>query len=287
MLRSMTAFARHESQGEWGALAIELRSVNHRFLEIVFRLPEELRSLEPALRERFGARLGRGKVDCSIRYSPPAAGSELQLNGQLAERLAHLSRQVDGYIYDPSPVNSMDILRWPGVLESPRPDLEHVQTELDALVEAALVEFVATREREGGKLGEMIAQRCVAMAEVVVEVRQRLPEVQQRLRERLRERLAEVKADLDESRLEQEMVYFANKLDVSEELDRLETHLAEVERVLGESKPVGRRLDFLLQELNREANTLASKSNDAELTRAAVDLKVYIEQMREQVQNIE
>lgn len=287
MLRSMTAFARGEVQGDWGSLALELRSVNHRYLEIGMRLPEEFRALEPAIRERLAGRLGRGKIDCSLRYVPPAEGGALELNHELAERLAHLSREVDGYIYNPSPVNSMDILRWPGVLTAPRPDPERLQAEFTALLDRALDELVATREREGAQIEALLRQRCEAMAEVVGRVRARLPEVRRQLRERLEQKLAQVKAELDENRLEQELVYFANKADVDEELDRLDAHLAEVKRVVDDKHPVGRRLDFLMQELNREANTLASKSVDTEVTRAAVDLKVYIEQMREQVQNIE
>ncbi len=287
MLRSMTAFARREIQGDWGALALELRSVNHRYLEIALRLPEEFRASEPAIRERLGKRLGRGKVDCTLRYSPPTGGAELQLNETLAKQLAHLSREVDALLYNAAPVSSMEILRWPGVLESPRPHPEQLQERFLALLEETLTELVTTREREGERLESLIEQRCDAMEEVVRQVRGRLPQVRQGLRERLEQRLAEARAELEEGRLEQELVYFANKLDVDEELDRLDAHLDEVRRVLKEKKPVGRRLDFLMQELNREANTLASKSTDTEVTRASVDLKVYIEQMREQVQNIE
>ncbi|SCZ64930.1 YicC/YloC family endoribonuclease [Thiohalomonas denitrificans] len=287
MLRSMTAFARQEIQGNWGALALELRSVNHRYLEIALRLPEEFRAREPAIREQVGKQLGRGKVDVSLRYTPPSGGAELQLNQALAKQLAQFSREVDALIYNASPVSSMEILGWPGVLEAARPDPDQLQERFTALLEEALKELVATREREGDRLESLILQRCDAIEEVLKEVRTRLPELQQRLRERLEQRLAEARAELDEGRLEQELVYFANKLDVDEELDRLDAHIDEVRRVLKEKKPVGRRLDFLMQELNREANTLASKSSDTMVTRASVDLKVYIEQMREQVQNIE
>lgn len=287
MIRSMTAFAREEAHGQWGALTVEVRSVNHRFLESAWRLPEELRAHEPNLRERLAATLARGKVDVSVRYAAATGGAELELNEGLARQLAHLSRQVDGLLYNAAPVNSFDLLRWPGVLEAPAPDPEQLAAALQETFDRALANLLTVREREGEKLKALLEQRCGAMGDTVVAVRGRLPELRQRLRERLASRLAELKGELDEARLEQELVYFANKSDVDEELDRLEAHLAEVRHVLASDKPVGRRLDFLMQELNREANTLASKSTDAETTRAAVDLKVYIEQMREQVQNIE
>ncbi|MGE0080446.1 MAG: YicC/YloC family endoribonuclease [Thiohalomonadaceae bacterium] len=284
----MTAFARQESAGDYGTVAVELRSVNHRYLEVSVRLPEELRALEGAVRERIAAALARGKVDCSIRFSPaPALAGQLTLNHALASTLAQLSREVDGLVYDAAPVHSLDILRWPGVLQAPAPDLERLHADALALLDRALGELNETRAREGAKLAELIGQRCDAIAALVPQVRARLPEVQARFRERLKERVAEVKAELDPQRLEQEIVLFAQRIDVAEELDRLETHVAEVRRVLRQDQPVGRRLDFLMQELNREANTLGSKSADAETTRAAVDLKVLIEQMREQVQNIE
>ncbi len=287
-LRSMTAFARQETHGDYGVLALELRSVNHRYLEVSMRLPDDLRVLEGALRERIGAALSRGKVDCALRFTPaPASAGQLALNHALAATLAQLSREVDGLVYDAAPVNSMDILRWPGVLQAPAPDLERLHADALALLDRSLGELNEARAREGAKLAELIRQRCDAMTAQLPTVRARLPEVQARFRERLVERLAEVKAELDGQRLEQEMVVFATRIDVAEELDRLETHIAEVRRVLEQMQPVGRRLDFLMQELNREANTLGSKSADAETTRVAVELKVLIEQMREQVQNIE
>ncbi|MFA7618804.1 MAG: YicC/YloC family endoribonuclease [Thiohalomonadaceae bacterium] len=287
-LRSMTAFARQESPGDYGIVAVELRSVNHRYLEVSVRLPDDLRVLEGAVRERIGAALSRGKVDCSIRFSAaPALADQLTLNHALASTLSQLSREVDALVYDAAPVNSLDILRWPGVLQAPAPDLERLHADTLALLDRALGELNEARAREGAKLAELVDQRCDAIAALVPQVRVRLPEVQARFRERLGERLAEVKAELDPQRLEQEMVLFAQRIDVAEELDRLETHVAEVRRVLRQDQPVGRRLDFLMQELNREANTLGSKSADAETTRAAVELKVLIEQMREQVQNIE
>lgn len=288
MIRSMTAFARREKQGEWGALQLELRSVNHRYLEISPRLPEELRTLEPALRERIGRQIGRGKVECNVRYQPPGSvAGELALNTDIVRQLAHASREVDAIIYNPAPVNSLDVLRWPGVLEPPCIDEQALHSELLGLLDEALQELRDNRQREGEKLKAIILQRCDSAEQVVAAVCARLPEVLEGLRQRLRERLAELSQELNQERLEQEMVLLAQKLDVDEEMDRLATHIEEVRRVLESDEPVGRRLDFLMQELNREANTLGSKSADAETTRASVDLKVLIEQMREQIQNIE
>jgi uncharacterized protein (TIGR00255 family) len=288
MIRSMTSFARRESQGDWGSLQLELRSVNHRFLELNLRLPEELRILEPKIRERLNQRLGRGKVDCNVRLQPPAdKGGELTINTELVKKLAHASRGVDALLYNASPVNSLTVLQWPGVLQTPLVDEGRLQEETLALLEQAIDELNHHREREGEQLKAILLKRCDAAGGVVKAVRARLPEVLAGVRARLRERLAELQAELDTPRLEQEMVIAAQKLDVDEEMDRLETHLTEVRRVLDAEQPVGRRLDFLMQELNREANTLGSKSADSETTMASVELKVLIEQMREQVQNIE
>jgi uncharacterized protein (TIGR00255 family) len=288
MIRSMTAFARKENQGEWGALQLELRSVNHRYLEVSPRLPEELRVLETKLRERIAQRLGRGKVDCNVRYQAPQSGAEgIKLNLDLVKQLAHASREIDNILYNAAPINSLEVLRWPGVLETAGVDEEQLQEALLALLDQALEEMNDNREREGEKLQAIILQRCDAIEEVVAQVKQRLPEVLANLRKRLEDRLGELKQELDPTRLEQEMVLQAQKLDVDEEMDRLATHIAEVRRVLKGNEPVGRRLDFLMQELNREANTLGSKSADSETTKASVELKVLIEQMREQIQNIE
>jgi uncharacterized protein (TIGR00255 family) len=287
MIHSMTAFARRESQSDLGAFTVELRSVNHRYLELGLRLPEEVRVLEPRIRERINQALGRGKVDCNIRYQAPAEYAALEINRELVTQLAHITREIDGILYNAAPVNSFDVLRWPGVLQLPTPDPERLHSEALALLDAALAELVDTRRREGDKLKELIVQRCTAMSEIVTQVNTRRPEVLTRARERLDARMAELKGELDPARLEQELVLLAQRLDVEEELDRLAAHLEEVRRVLEQKEPVGRRLDFLMQELNREANTLSSKSQDVDTTRYAVDLKVLIEQMREQVQNIE
>ncbi len=287
MIHSMTAFARRDSQGEWGTFTLELRSVNHRYLELALRLPEEVRALEPRIRDKINQTLGRGKVDCNLRYQAPLQGGALEFDHDLVGKLAHVSREIDGIVYNPAPINAFDILRWPGVLQLPVPEPEQLHAAALALLDEALKELVESRGREGDKLKELIAQRCDAMTAIVAQVNTRRPEVLARARERLLARLAEIKGEVDQSRLEQEMVLLAQRLDVEEEMDRLSAHLDEVKRVLDQHEPVGRRLDFLMQELNREANTLSSKSQDAETTRLAVDLKVLIEQMREQVQNIE
>jgi uncharacterized protein (TIGR00255 family) len=288
MIRSMTSFARCEAQGDWGSLQLELRSVNHRFLELNLRLPEELRVLEPKLRERLNKLLGRGKVDCNVRFQPPVdQPGELSINTELVKKLAHASREVDALLYNASPVSSLAVLQWPGVLQALVLDEGRLHSETLLLLDQAIGEMNANRGREGEKLKAILLKRCDAAAEVVTTVQARLPAVLEGVRARLRERLAELQHELDAQRLEQEMVITAQKLDVAEEMDRLETHLAEVRHVLDSDQPVGRRLDFLMQELNREANTLGSKSADTETTRASVELKVLIEQMREQVQNIE
>ena len=287
MIHSMTAFARSESQGDWGTFTLELRSVNHRYLELALRLPEEVRQLEPRIRERLNQALGRGKVDCNVRYMAPTTATTLEIDRDLVAKLAHVSREIDGIIYNPAPVNSLDVLRWPGVLQLPTPEPERLHAEAMNLLDAALEELIDSRRREGDKLKELILQRCETMAGIVAQVNSRRAEVLAKAREKLTTRLAEIRAELDQNRLEQEMVLMAQRLDVEEELDRLGAHLEEVRRVLNQKEPVGRRLDFLMQELNREANTLSSKSQDSETTRQAVDLKVLIEQMREQVQNIE
>ncbi|WJW75716.1 YicC/YloC family endoribonuclease [Thiohalobacter sp. IOR34] len=284
----MTAFARQEGEGEWGSLTWELRSVNHRYLEIGLRLPEELRSLEPVVRERAAARLKRGKLECNLRFRPaPRQADAIELDEDYLRRLAAALGRVDGALEAARPPDVLDVLRWPGVMLERQQDVGPVAEAALALFGRALDELVETREREGAGLRELILARLAAMEPLIAATRRRLPEVRARIRERLRARLEEVAAEPDSDRLEQELVYLAQKMDVDEELDRLEAHVAEVRKVLDRDEAVGRRLDFLMQELNREANTLASKSADAETTGVAVELKVLIEQMREQVQNVE
>jgi len=288
VIRSMTAFARAESSAQWGTAYWELRSVNNRFLDVAARLPEDLRAIEGEVRERVRSRVRRGKVDCTLKLVPSVeAEGAFALDMELAKRLAEASREIDKLLHDPARVNAMDILRWPGVAQTRLPDPDMLGGAVLELLDRALDDLLATREREGRQIHTLIEQRCAEVDAIVARVRERLPEIVVAFRERLAARLAEVRESLDEERLEQEMVIVAQRIDVSEELDRLEAHVAEVRRVLDQDKPAGRRLDFLMQELNREANTLGSKSVDTETTRASVDLKVLIEQMREQIQNVE
>jgi uncharacterized protein (TIGR00255 family) len=289
MIASMTGFARRETAGEWGTLVCELRSVNHRFLEAGFRLPEELRAAEGELRARLTRQLRRGKVDCTLTYRRPQdAGSALEVDPVALERVLAAVRVVAHSLREPAAaVNAVDVLRWPGVLREDGGSSEQLLAAAYAVFGATLEELVAARAREGARLRELLEQRCTGVEALVAGVRARLPEVQARMRTRLKERLAELTASVDSERLEQELALLLQRLDVDEELERLAGHISEVRRVIGASEPAGRRLDFLMQELNREANTLSSKSQDLETTRSAVDMKVLIEQMREQVQNAE
>ena len=288
MIASMTGFARRESTGTWGTLVCELRSVNHRFLEPGFRLPDELRAAEGELRARLARSVRRGKVDCTLSYRrPQGAAAPLEVDPVALEQLLNAVEIVKRSLREPSTVNALDVLRWPGVLREDGASGERLLAVAYAVFGATLEDLVAARAREGARLGELLEQRCAALEALVAAVRARLPEVQARVRSRLDERLTELGTSVERERIEQELALLVQRLDVDEELERLAGHLTEVRRVIGASEPAGRRLDFLMQELNREANTLSSKSQDLETTRAAVDMKVLIEQMREQVQNAE
>ena len=288
MIRSMTAFARQEQDGEWGALTWELRSVNHRYLEVSLRLPDELRSLESTVRERATRRLGRGKLDCSLRYKPALRrGASLQLDVQALDQVLAACEEIRARLPQTAPVGPLDLLRWPGVILEETADPAPLSEAALGLFDLALQELIETREREGTQIRDILRTRLDAMEPLVAGARARLPEVIERIRDKLRIRVEELTSNPDPDRLEQELAFLAQKMDVDEELDRLTGHIAEVRRVLGLAEPVGRRLDFLMQEFNREANTLGSKSADSETTRASVELKVLIEQMREQVQNVE
>ena len=288
MINSMTSFARQEFRGDLGGLVWELRSVNHRYLEVAVRLPEEFRAIEPGVRELVSQKLGRGKVDCNLRFKAGAGSAAgITVNERLALQVIEAAKEIGHLQHEAVPPRTIDIMRWPGVLEAEKQDFTPLQRQAQELLSEALDSMLENRQREGARLGELIQQRCVSLQQQVDMVRTRMPEILAGMRERLRTRLDELAGDLDVGRLEQEMALLAQKLDVDEEMDRLESHLQEVEQVLQRDEPVGRRLDFLMQELNREANTLSSKSNDAETTRIAVEMKVLIEQMREQVQNIE
>jgi uncharacterized protein (TIGR00255 family) len=288
MIRSMTGFARRERQGPWGTLVCELRTVNHRYLEASLRLPEELKALDTEARQAIAAALRRGKVDASL-YLRAASGSQrsLELDNSLLDELLARVEQVRAQLRDAAPVSPLELLRWPGVVREAELDAKPVLVAALELLREALAELNETRHREGQRIRELLLARCTSMRAYVQVVKVRLPEVSQRMRERIVERISQLGVAPDVERLEQELVLYTHKMDVDEELDRLGGHLDEVIGVLDSSEPAGRRLDFLMQELNREANTLSSKSQDSETTRAAVDMKVAIEQMREQVQNVE
>ncbi|HTV79293.1 MAG TPA: YicC/YloC family endoribonuclease [Steroidobacteraceae bacterium] len=289
MIASMTGFARRETSGPWGSLICELRSVNHRFLESSLRLPEELRSLDPEIRQQFGRGLKRGKVDCTLTYRrTDTAARALDLDRGILEQLLGRVREVTALAgTTPVSLDALEALRWPGVIRETDTGTEDLLAAAKALSAATIDDLVQARAREGARLGQLIEQRCAALLVLVGQVRNRLPEVRARIRARLDERLAELAVEVDQDRLEQELALLLQRLDVDEELDRLGAHIAEIRRIIGGNEPAGRRLDFLMQELNREANTLSSKSQDLDTTRAAVDMKVLIEQLREQVQNIE
>jgi uncharacterized protein (TIGR00255 family) len=285
----MTGFARRERQGPWGTLACELRSVNHRYLELSLRLPDDLRSLEGDARQLLGATLKRGKVEAGIYLrGTTAASTTVEINRPLIEQLLRRAAEVSALAGAASaPMSPLDILRWPGAIRDADRDPSPVLAETISLLRETIGDLNDARAREGGRLRELLRQRCELLAQQVATVRTRLPGVSARLRAKVAERVAQLGVQVDPERLEQELVLIAYKMDVQEELDRLGSHIDETLQALDSKEPAGRRLDFLMQELNREANTLSSKSQDMETTRAAVDIKVLIEQMREQVQNVE
>jgi uncharacterized protein (TIGR00255 family) len=287
MIRSMTAFAACERAATAGQLNCELRSVNHRFLELSLRLPEELRPAESAMRERIAQKISRGKVDLALRLRP-AAGirPQLQVNNDLMEQLALLARRHHAQFPNMT-IDFIELMRYPGVVEEAGIDQLGLQTEALSLLDETLLEFVAAREREGANLAAAMRERLDGIERIATQVKQWLPEIRVALRARLDAKLADLKQPLEPGRLEQEIVLNLQKIDVDEELDRLASHVVEARRVLSLPEAVGRRLDFLMQEFNREANTLGSKSVDSRTTQAAVELKVLIEQLREQVQNLE
>ncbi|MGH8118946.1 MAG: YicC/YloC family endoribonuclease [Rhodanobacteraceae bacterium] len=286
MVRSMTAYANSEDTTPEGWLACEVRAVNSRFLETGVRLPDELRTLEPHLRERVAARLSRGKVDVGFRYRPPAAAADLLLDERTARQLAAVADALKSN-FPQLATDFAGLLDWPGLLVKPEFDQAGLTQAALALLDRTLDEFIAGRGREGAKLATVLGERLDGIERIIADVRATLPDIRATLRRRLEGRLAELAQAADPGRLEQELVLQLARMDVDEELDRLAAHVSEARRILELDEPVGRRLDFLMQEFNREANTLASKSVDPRMTSAAVDLKVLIEQMREQVQNLE
>ncbi|MBE0482900.1 MAG: YicC family protein [Bacterioplanes sp.] len=287
MVYSMTAFARSTQEHPQARFTWEIRSVNSRYLETHFRLPDAFRDLEPHLRERLNRRLNRGKIECTLRYQALHSQPSLELNSDLVRQLNQAADQVHAIIGPGNAMNVLDILQWPGVIVSDQQDNKAQQQTALTAFDHALDELLDARAREGKELAQLIQQRLDKMQPLVQNVSEQMPAALQTQRQQLQQRLCELQQQLNPERLEQEMVILAQKADIAEELDRLHTHINEVARILTQQEPIGRRLDFMMQELNREANTLSSKSLNASITQAAVELKVLIEQMREQVQNIE
>jgi len=286
MIHSMTGYARKEFKGQWGTAVWEIRSVNQRYLETYFRLPESFRSLESILRERLRQGLERGKIECNLRFESQANQGQLQINEAFAEQLIDnalwvIDRAGQGTL------NPVDILRWPGVMEGAEQDMDALNTELLAAFDTVFKEFIAARQAEGEKLKEVLELRLAAVATEAAKVGAQMPAILDWQRQRIIDRLADANIDLEPARVEQEIVLLAQKIDVAEELDRLNMHVTETRKILSKGGACGRRLDFMMQEFNRESNTLASKSINAEVTQSAVELKVLIEQMREQIQNVE
>ncbi|MGI1679543.1 MAG: YicC family protein [Cellvibrionaceae bacterium] len=289
MVLSMTGFSRLESTQTWGTLSWEIRSVNHRYLEPTFRLPDIFRAIEPALRNQLRKTLQRGKIEMSLHLNRETeVSSELAINEALLEKISRAIRKINANVDQAAPTNAIDILKWPGIINSETIDAEELHSHALELFQDALKQLVEHRAREGKELSLMIEQRLTAVLTEVKKVRQHLPELFSAQREKFTEKLEALNIDnINQDRLEQELVIHAQKADVAEELDRLEAHVLEVQHTLNQKGPIGRRLDFLMQELNREANTLSSKSIAGETTQAAIELKILIEQMREQIQNIE
>ena len=288
MIVSMTGFAAVAAELPGVALAIELRSVNHRYLDVQIRLPDELRQLESALRERLLAELKRGKVECRVSLNrPPAGAAGLAVDASRVRELAAAAAALREVVPGAAPLSVGEILRWPGVRVEPAIAPDELAARVGQLVGQALSELQASRLREGAKLASMLDERCAAIITQLARVTPRIPLIHAAFVEKLGARLREAGLDADEDRLKQELALFATKVDVAEEISRLGTHIAEVRRVLSAGGSAGKRLDFLMQELHREANTLGSKSVDAELSQASLEMKVLIEQMREQVQNVE
>lgn len=288
MTRSMTGFARQEQKYSWGNIIWELRSVNHRYLEPSFRIPDILRELEPKLRDAVRQALQRGKLEATLHLQlEQASEHHIGLDMDRVRQLALASRKISAQLDQAAPINPLEILNWPGVMQQPELDREAMQHAVLELFNTSLQQLIEHRTREGAELEQHLLQRLNIISEQVAHLRQRMPEIIQAQRDKLQTKIAALQVELDPERLEQEIVLLAHKADVDEELDRLDTHVIEVKHTLKQTSSLGRRLDFLMQELNREANTLSSKAVVAETTQVAVELKVLIEQMREQIQNIE
>ena len=285
---SMTGFARLEAQHPWGVLSCEIRSVNHRYLEPSIRMPETMRNLEPNLREVLKKFLHRGKIEVSLHLKTETSEkSDMALNLELVKKIHEMAETLNTEVGAGKALSANDYLRWPGVIQAAEIDPDELASQVKLLFSNTLQQLVDNRQREGKELDQLIVQRLEEIAVHVEQVRQRLPEILSQHQAKLRAKLDTLAVEIDEERFSQEAIYIAQKADVAEELDRLEAHITEVKHTLNQSGPIGRRLDFLMQELNREANTLSSKSMASDTTQSAVDIKVLIEQMREQVQNIE
>ncbi|MGB5719224.1 MAG: YicC/YloC family endoribonuclease [Woeseiaceae bacterium] len=288
MLHSMTGFARESVETPIGTLTWEIRAVNHRYLDVQFKLPEDLRPKEQLFRQQASAALGRGKVECALYFRRALnQDSELKLDTDLVELIGHRISELTAKLPNVAAANPIEILRWPGVVLQTEADTEPLFEQATTLLDKTLAGLNDMRASEGKRIAEMLSSRCADIAQISASVRTRMPEVLAATRAKQKERIENLNVEADPTRLELEIALIAQKIDVDEELDRLESHLIEIQDAIDSGKPVGRRLDFLMQELNREANTLGSKSADTETTKAAVDLKVLIEQMREQIQNVE
>lgn len=287
VVRSMTSFARKQNKGEWGTITIEMRTVNHRFLDITLRMPEALRAMDTDVRELIRNTLTRGKVEVNVRFEPGEATTDIKVNKSVAEQLSRACEELGGLMPGESHISITEIMQMPGVLQTNEPDESILKPAFLSTVEETLTLLQETREREGSALSELIESRLAGIEAQVQVVRPHQEQVLAAQREKILTRIEDAKVNIDENRLEQEMVMWAQRADITEELDRLDTHVKEVRRTLQKGGAIGRRLDFLMQELNREANTLSSKSVSVVMTNAAVEMKVLIEQMREQVQNIE
>lgn len=288
MVRSMTAFALKEQKFDNHQLAWEIRSVNHRFLDISLSIPDSFKDQENTYRDVLKKHLKRGKIEARLRHSSEnGMQRDIIVNEPLARALIVACRQIESITDNTEPLKAVDILQWPGVTMESEPQNDRLVAQSRVLLDSALAELSANREREGNALAQLIDQRCDQIAELIVKIRKRRPKILEGLREKILQKIEDLELSPDNNRLEQELVILAQRLDVDEELDRIMAHLDEINHILENEDPIGRRLDFMMQELNREANTLSSKSNDTETTQLSVDLKVLIEQIREQVQNIE
>ena len=286
MIVSMTAFGRKEASGEWGNVFMEIKTVNHRYLDISIRIPDDFRILEAGIRDRISSRIKRGKVDCSLRIEPgEQALSKIPVNIELVEKIVAAARSLP--ISENDQMNPLDIMRWPGVIQKEMFDIDTIQDPVYSLVDATLGSIIETREREGAKIRDMILERCDAVSNQIINIKSKLPEIAEDIRTRYFKKAKDMQVELNNERFEQELLLLLQKMDISEELDRLEAHLKEVIHVVDQNEPMGRRLDFLMQEFNREANTLGSKSINIDMSNTSIELKVLIEQMREQIQNIE